>query len=79
MCSVEDLTVDADIHGNIIDVETFDGIGREYIAAQFRAPIIDAVFCSNCGEYLFEGGLPSEGIDAIVKEHLERKKDALSS
>jgi hypothetical protein len=72
---MEDLTVDATVCGSITDVETYDRTGREYLATDFRQPQISALYCGNCGEYLFEGGLPSEGIDSVVRQHLGGKNE----
>jgi hypothetical protein len=70
---MNDLTVDATVHGEILDITAFDGEGQEYIAGKFRQPSIDSLFCSEHG-YVFEGGLPSEGINRVVEEHLKENK-----
>lgn len=69
MCQIENLTVDAVIHGDVVEVPTFEG-GTEYIAGMFRSPNVDAVFCSEHG-YLFEGGADGKSIDALIRSHLE--------
>lgn len=69
-CTIESMTVDAAVHGNIKEVQNWYE-SYEYIGGEFRQPIIDAVYCGDCGEYLFEGGLPSEGMHSIIKQHLE--------
>lgn len=68
MCQIENLTVDAVVHGSIMEVPTFDG-GAEYIAAEFRQPHVDGIFCSEHG-YLFEND-ENVDINEAVRKHLE--------
>lgn len=74
-CQIENLTVDAMVHGDVMEVPTFDG-GTEYIASGFREPHVDAVFCSEHG-YLIENMTNGAHLDinAVVKEHLEETKN----
>lgn len=70
-CKIENLTVDATIHGDVIEVPTFKG-GTEYVTGQFREPYVDAIFCSEHG-YLFEDS-HTEDINEVVKKHLEENE-----
>lgn len=66
-CTIADLTVDAETHGNVMKIQ--HNSDMMFTTTGFRKPVVDAIYCNNCGEYLFEGGAP-QSIDEAVKEHL---------
>lgn len=66
-CTIEDMTADASIHGNIIEVENYDGT-KKFMASQYRQPILDSIFCSNCGASI---STDSGTVNEDVRKHLE--------
>lgn len=67
-CKIENMTVDASVHGNVIEVENYDG-SKSLIAAEYRQILPDQIFCSDCGDYLPLDGL--HDVDKVVKQHME--------
>lgn len=65
-CKIENMTVDATVHGNVIEVEKYDG-SKSLIAAEYREIHPQSIFCSDCGADLDMGG---NDVDEVVKEHL---------
>lgn len=43
MCNVTDLTADAEMHGDVIEI---DG---KLCAVKYREPVVTNVFCAGCG------------------------------
>lgn len=66
-CLIENMTVDASVHGNVIEVENYDG-SKSLVAAEYRQITPDSIFCADCGESLPLDGMSD--VDKVVKEHL---------
>jgi hypothetical protein len=63
------MTVDADIFGNVIEIEKSDG-SKEFIAGEYRQPSPNGIYCSDCGEYL-DGNISFEFNDMVAKHLAE--------
>lgn len=72
LCTTEDITVDALVAGNVVEVEDFDHKGKtKYVAGEFREPFDINLFCDNCGEHL---DMTSDDINKAVAKHLADPK-----
>lgn len=71
-CTPDDITVDASVTGELIEIENFDGT-KEFIPGRYRTPHDPELWCSNCAEKLNTVG---RSFDSAVRKHcgLESKK-----
>ena len=69
-CTLDDLTVDATVHGDVIEVDNFDGTKR-FMASGYREILPDNIHCYGCEEDIMVDGFTD--INEVVKEHLEEK------
>lgn len=70
-CSFENMDVDGEVTGEVIEIENYEGTESKFSVGKYREIRPINIYCNDCSEYIPVGGLID--INEAIKEHLEMK------
>lgn len=70
-CSIDNMDVDGEVTGDVIEVENYEGTEKRFIVGNYRQASPTNIYCNDCGSDIPIGGLID--ISEAIKEHLEEQ------